>query len=838
MLLAQVAILERQVQLQTPVLPLVVSTPPSGGSCLLLSRPLSQGMSGSDVTALQIFLSQDRVVYPEASVTGFFGPLTERALQRWQSARGIVSSGSPATTGWGVAGPRTRSMIQLVSCSSVPTPPVTNIPPYVPPSIPCTMGGITVPAGSLVPFYAHSSIANGLRCEQFMQMRQCVNGVLTGNNEYQYPSCSVRTPLSCNAGGTTVQNGTSQLFYSQASVAFGGSCSAVSQMRTCADGVLSGSSQYTSASCSVAAAQACRVDGVELAHNTSRAFYSRALVGFGENCLPHVQTRACTNGTLSGSSDFNKTSCTSATSTSCSLGGASVANTASRLFYSVESVAFGSTCTPHSLSRTCTNGILSGTSTHPFPTCTVAAASSCVLDGAVVAHNASRTFYTSDTVPFGQSCSATTVAKSRTCTNGVLGGDTAANKASCSVGSQPAPTCSMSVNNPIIRPNPPTNGSVTATWASQNATTGSLSWVSGQNISVAPASGSRTVTYDSIGQKTITLSLTGPGGSGQCSTQVTVQNDLPPTCNLRVTRIGATTASTTAVTNLTYGTSITLSWNSTRATDYASSTSATTTAQVSSGSSTFVPTASGAITYTFNGPGGQCQKSVTVGYVAPTCSVTAVPSTVIYGDSVTLNWTSANADYLTATSSDRIAIAGSVVFPNQTSTTDYVFQAFGRGGQRQCTTRVTVPQRIAVDAPAGGVVVQTGNQLAIALRSVGTLPTSPGAYLELRKSDNTNLGIIATRVNPNGSLGWTVPTTVGNNTITSGSYFIRATLYHPMSACSGTTCTGSAIVDGRADSSIFTISTTTVAAGTSRNLANALAALESALKALIDQLKQ
>lgn len=79
--------------------------------CLILTRTLRNGNSGNDVSRLQIFLALDPAIYPEGKVTGYFGLLTEAALKRWQTRVGIVSSGTPSTTGYGVAGPRTRAAL-------------------------------------------------------------------------------------------------------------------------------------------------------------------------------------------------------------------------------------------------------------------------------------------------------------------------------------------------------------------------------------------------------------------------------------------------------------------------------------------------------------------------------------------------------------------------------------------------------------------------------------------------------------------------------------------------------------------------------------------------------
>ena len=65
-----------------------------------------------EVTMLQRFLAQDSRLYPEAQVTGFFGPATERAVQRYQERHGIVARGDYQSTGYGRVGPRTRHAIK------------------------------------------------------------------------------------------------------------------------------------------------------------------------------------------------------------------------------------------------------------------------------------------------------------------------------------------------------------------------------------------------------------------------------------------------------------------------------------------------------------------------------------------------------------------------------------------------------------------------------------------------------------------------------------------------------------------------------------------------------
>jgi len=78
---------------------------------LKLLRSLQRGSTGKDVEELQTFLSQFEDVYPEALVTGYFGPLTEKAVQRWQAKENIVSSGSATATGFGRVGPKTLAKL-------------------------------------------------------------------------------------------------------------------------------------------------------------------------------------------------------------------------------------------------------------------------------------------------------------------------------------------------------------------------------------------------------------------------------------------------------------------------------------------------------------------------------------------------------------------------------------------------------------------------------------------------------------------------------------------------------------------------------------------------------
>lgn len=84
-----------------------LSTKGNNTACMGLSTNLSIGSTDheteGEVSRLQSFLG--------STVTGYFGSITEDALQHWQTTHGIVATGSPETTGFGIVGPHTRGEI-------------------------------------------------------------------------------------------------------------------------------------------------------------------------------------------------------------------------------------------------------------------------------------------------------------------------------------------------------------------------------------------------------------------------------------------------------------------------------------------------------------------------------------------------------------------------------------------------------------------------------------------------------------------------------------------------------------------------------------------------------
>jgi len=86
----------------------------SPGPKNMFTQVMKRGSRGVQVSMLQEYLKKDTVLYPEGSVTGYFGPATERAVQRFQTKYGLVTSGTPTTTGYGAVGPKTRNKLNAL----------------------------------------------------------------------------------------------------------------------------------------------------------------------------------------------------------------------------------------------------------------------------------------------------------------------------------------------------------------------------------------------------------------------------------------------------------------------------------------------------------------------------------------------------------------------------------------------------------------------------------------------------------------------------------------------------------------------------------------------------
>lgn len=58
-----------------------------------IMQQLSLGARGNEVIKLQTFLAQDRTIYPEGIISGYYGPLTQKAVVQLQVSYGLPQAG-------------------------------------------------------------------------------------------------------------------------------------------------------------------------------------------------------------------------------------------------------------------------------------------------------------------------------------------------------------------------------------------------------------------------------------------------------------------------------------------------------------------------------------------------------------------------------------------------------------------------------------------------------------------------------------------------------------------------------------------------------------------------
>jgi hypothetical protein len=266
----------------------------------------------------------------------------------------------------------------------------------------CSFDGTVVTQGSSVTAYSTSSVPYGQTCTS--EVRTCADGALSGS--FNYSSCTVSQPASCLFNGASIASGESVTAYTNSTVPFGESCQ--SEVRTCNNGVLSGSNSF--ASCSVDAAASCLFNGQTIQSGQSVAAFLNSTVSAGQEC--QLEYRTCDNGVLSGSNQY--ASCSVQAPASCIFNGQTIASGESVTAFISSSVSYGSSC--QSETRTCNNGVLSGS--NQYASCEVGQASACLFNGQTIAHGQTVTAFAASNVEYGQMCQAET----RLCDNGTLSG--------------------------------------------------------------------------------------------------------------------------------------------------------------------------------------------------------------------------------------------------------------------------------------------------------------------------------------------------------------------------------------------------------------------------------
>lgn len=249
------------------------------------------------------------------------------------------------------------------------------------------------------------------------------------------------------------------------------------------------------------------------------------------------------------------------------------------------------------------------------------------------------------------------------------------------------------------------------------------------------------------------MTVSGPGGQTTCSTTVTVVPP-PPTCTL--------SASPTTVIE---GNASTLSWTTTNATSFSINNGIGAVTPVAAGSRSATPSTTTTYTGTATGAGGTVHCATEVTFTtpppAPTCTLSANPTTITQGDSSTLTWTTTHAKSLFVNNGVGYLtpVADGTTSVSPTSSITYTGTAVGYDGTTvHCGTTVNVvktplPKCTLTASPTtitlGGTskltwIVTDANALSIDQGIGSVTPVHTGSVIVSPKSTTTYTGTATT----------------------------------------------------------------------------------------------
>lgn len=184
-------------------------------------------------------------------------------------------------------------------------------------------------------------------------------------------------------------------------------------------GEISETQQSQNLNSNIPKAQPCFLGSIEILSGSSINAFSNNVVAYNQSCESIKQIRNCQNGILDGDPAYSETFCSASAARSCFFNGQNLVNGASVTMYMRNVLPYGSDCDSSSNkeTRTCIDGSMTGSALHS--TCSVDQASSCSINGKILAHGASQVFYNSPVIEYG---SGSCLSQTRTCNNGSADG--------------------------------------------------------------------------------------------------------------------------------------------------------------------------------------------------------------------------------------------------------------------------------------------------------------------------------------------------------------------------------------------------------------------------------
>jgi hypothetical protein len=293
----------------------------------------------------------------------------------------------------------------------------------------------------------------------------------------------------------------------------------------------------------------------------------------------------------------------------------------------------------------------------------------------------------------------------------------------------PAPTLTLTANPSSVL----SGQTTTLTWNTTGATTCTAS---GAWTGTRIANGTE-VSVPLTASSTYTLLCSGAGGSVQKSVLVTLQAPPPPPPT-------PTLQFTVNPTSISPGGSAILTWASSNVTDCAASGAWTGAKTLNGSASTGALSTTSIYALACAGAGGSASQSVTVTVVTPvpTVTFTATPTSVISGNSTTLNWSTTNATSCTASGawSGVKTVTGSEVTNSLSAAADFTLSCQGPGGGASASLHVPVITLAlpTVTLSANPTVVATGATTSLTWNTTGaTSCTASGGWTGTRATSGS-----------------------------------------------------------------------------------------------------
>lgn len=162
----------------------------------------------------------------------------------------------------------------------------------------CQIGGQTVESGRQIKVFLSEVPDSSGQCQEGVKV--CVHGLFYGSN-YSYLSCKSENTnrRSCSIGNEFVAHGGSVKKY-KSSVSEECESPSNAELRTCSDGTLSGSALFSS--CTSSGNKKCVLpsSGIEVSHGGSVTMFRANTATASQSCQQLAESRTCSDGVLSG----------------------------------------------------------------------------------------------------------------------------------------------------------------------------------------------------------------------------------------------------------------------------------------------------------------------------------------------------------------------------------------------------------------------------------------------------------------------------------------------------------------------------------------------------------